>query len=267
MAKSFQTEFVDYYKDKLAAKGFVKVKGRQPYFVRVVNDEILHVITYMTDASTDIRYKKAFELACAVATVYKKKINFSVSPNNNDNWPQYQTDIEKMKETWYHDISKRDILRKIHYNDDTIQDALEETEEGMKVLLEVLDRVTDMDEVARFLVRYNLHEFRFNHLLDDNQNDQECLYYCRKEYDFSIFDKMGYEMIDEIKRLRNTDYILYEDEKDVQKWIESNNNKRKAFINNPEAYEKGMELLKQNYERNLEVLQNYGIEISRHAFL
>ena len=84
MAKSFQTEFVDYYKDKLATKGFVKVKGRQPYFVRVVNDEILHVITYLNRPSTEIKFKKAFELACGVATVYKKEIDFSVSSKKGD---------------------------------------------------------------------------------------------------------------------------------------------------------------------------------------
>ena len=113
MAKSFQTEFVDYYKDKLAAKGFVKVKGRQPYFVRVVNDEILHVITYLNRPSTEIKFKKAFELACGVATVYKKEIDFSVSPTKNDDWLVYQTDIEKKKETWHTDIRMKGILRTI----------------------------------------------------------------------------------------------------------------------------------------------------------
>ena len=171
------------------------------------------------------------------------------------------------KKTWYQDIKLKGIVREIHYNDDTIQDALEETEKGMKVLLEVLDRVTDMDEVARFLVRYNLRNIRFNHLMDEHWDDQECLYYCRKEYDFSIFDKMGYEKMEEIKYLRSINYPLYSDEKSVQNWMNNNNNKRNAFINNPEAYEKGMELLKKHYEHNLETLHNYGIEICRRDYL
>ena len=45
MAKSFQTEFVKYYKEKLEPFGYQKVKGRQPYFIRIVNNEILHIIT------------------------------------------------------------------------------------------------------------------------------------------------------------------------------------------------------------------------------
>ena len=40
MARNIQREFVKYYKERLASLGFIKVKGRQPYFVRVINDEI-----------------------------------------------------------------------------------------------------------------------------------------------------------------------------------------------------------------------------------
>lgn len=46
MAKSLQSEFVKFYREKLEPLGFKKVKGRQPYFVRVVNDEILHIFTF-----------------------------------------------------------------------------------------------------------------------------------------------------------------------------------------------------------------------------
>ena len=44
MAKSLQSAFAKYYKEKLEPFGFQKVKGRQPYFVRVVNDEILNIL-------------------------------------------------------------------------------------------------------------------------------------------------------------------------------------------------------------------------------
>ena len=83
MAKSLQTEFVKYYKEKLEPLGFKKVKGRQPYFVRVVNDEILHIFTFMSVSSTEFGYK-AFDLMCGIATVYRKEINFSIPPSQND---------------------------------------------------------------------------------------------------------------------------------------------------------------------------------------
>ena len=38
MARNIQREFVKYYKERLASLGFIKVKGRQPYFVRLVNN-------------------------------------------------------------------------------------------------------------------------------------------------------------------------------------------------------------------------------------
>lgn len=43
MARNIQREFVKYYKERLASLGFIKVKGRQPYFVRVINDEISQI--------------------------------------------------------------------------------------------------------------------------------------------------------------------------------------------------------------------------------
>ena len=264
MAKSFQTEFVDYYKDKLAAKGFVKVKGRQPYFVRVVNDEILHVITYLNRPSTEIKFKKAFELACGVATVYKKEIDFSVSPTKNDDWLVYQTDIEKKKETWHTDIRMKGILRTIYYNDDIIPETLQKTEEGMDVLLEVLDKVINMEEVAKYFMKYDVKNFRFNHLTDDGWYDQECLYYCRKEYDFSIMSDIAKFMIEDFK---NPHICVFYDEFEIEKWEQNIINKRNMFINNEIDYEIGMELLKKHYEHNLETLHNYGIEISRHDFL
>ncbi|EDP27455.1 hypothetical protein COPEUT_00976 [Coprococcus eutactus ATCC 27759] len=44
------------------------MKGRQPYFVRVINDEILHILTLDTGMSAKDGYKVA-HLECGVATV------------------------------------------------------------------------------------------------------------------------------------------------------------------------------------------------------
>lgn len=74
MARNIQREFVKYYKERLASLGFIKVKGRQPYFVRVINDEILHILTLDTGMSAKDGYKVA-HLECGVATVYRQEIN------------------------------------------------------------------------------------------------------------------------------------------------------------------------------------------------
>ena len=66
-------KFVKYYKERLASLGFIKVKGRQPYFVRVVNDEILHILTLDTGMSAKDGYNVA-HLECGIATVYRQEI-------------------------------------------------------------------------------------------------------------------------------------------------------------------------------------------------
>lgn len=85
MARNIQREFVKYYKERLASLGFIKVKGRQPYFVRVINDEILHILTLDTGMSAKDGYKVA-HLECGVATVYRQEINLSVTPRHNSDW-------------------------------------------------------------------------------------------------------------------------------------------------------------------------------------
>lgn len=42
---SLKSAFLQVYGEALKPLGFQKVKGKQPYFVRVVNGEIIHIIT------------------------------------------------------------------------------------------------------------------------------------------------------------------------------------------------------------------------------
>ena len=77
--------FRKYIDPELEKKGFKKIKSRYPYYVRTVNNEILHVITYVEEKSI---YKKlrSFKVFGGIASVYRAKIDFSVNPKMNYNW-------------------------------------------------------------------------------------------------------------------------------------------------------------------------------------
>lgn len=68
--------FNQVFGEALKPLGFKKVKSRYPYYARIINEEIIHVITYISKASS-YRGKKAFEIYGGVASVYRENIDFS----------------------------------------------------------------------------------------------------------------------------------------------------------------------------------------------
>ena len=89
--KSFRTVFKEIFSEGLKDDGFVAVKGRQPYFVRAANDEVIHIITFNHDwcaeAYEDETYGwKCIEILVTVSSVYRERIiDFSVCPNEMTN--------------------------------------------------------------------------------------------------------------------------------------------------------------------------------------
>ena|GEM_PF-6713458 len=70
---TLKSAFVQVFGEALEPLGFKLIKGRQPYFARVVNGEIIHVVTYQSEST----YKpgiKEFGVVGGSATVYLPKI-------------------------------------------------------------------------------------------------------------------------------------------------------------------------------------------------
>lgn len=63
------TVFKRVYGEALAPYGFFKIKGRQPYFGRLIGDEIIHIITFKNEYSFN-QYYKAFDILGGITTVY-----------------------------------------------------------------------------------------------------------------------------------------------------------------------------------------------------
>ena len=77
--------FKQFIGTELEKKGFFKIKSRYPYYVRIVNNEILHVITYAEEKSIYKKFK-SFNVFGGIATIYRAELDFSVSPKMNCNW-------------------------------------------------------------------------------------------------------------------------------------------------------------------------------------
>ena len=72
--------FKQVFGEALEPLGFVKIKvAKLTYFVRVVNDEILHILTYRELRTRKTGYK-SFEILGGVVSLYRRTIDFTKSP-------------------------------------------------------------------------------------------------------------------------------------------------------------------------------------------
>ena len=137
--------FKQIFGQALEPLGFQLTKGKYPYFVRVINDEILHVIT-IRSVSAGFPDYGAFELYGGVATIYRNKIDLAKSPRENLNWLNSTI-------TFYHhaypDKDLRNSINTISYKKDEsesisngIEYALMITE---KYILPVISQIDSID--------------------------------------------------------------------------------------------------------------------------
>ena len=82
---SFKKMFVDVYSNELSKYGFVRAKGKYPYIVRFVSEDIINIITYKNSNHSN-QGAKSFFVLCDIATVYRPKISLDKSPEANAWW-------------------------------------------------------------------------------------------------------------------------------------------------------------------------------------
>ena len=70
---SLNAAFVKVFGEALEPLGFKKIKNKHPYYVRVINGEILHIVTYIKERGE----KDKFSIYAGIATVYRHEIDFS----------------------------------------------------------------------------------------------------------------------------------------------------------------------------------------------
>ena len=104
---TFNTAFRHLYEKEFKPYGFQKVKGRRPYFLRMIGDEIFHMLAYRNHWSE--RPYKEFQIIWGIGTVYREKIDLDILPDKTTCWThifssfvyrdQSQTDPERTDET------------------------------------------------------------------------------------------------------------------------------------------------------------------------
>ena len=263
MARNIQREFVKYYKERLASLGFIKVKGRQPYFVRLVNNEIIHILTLDTGMSAKDGYKVA-HLECGVATVYRQEINLSVTPRHNSDWLVDYTRYYREKNFPNQVIEYPRDLKMYYYKEETMDEIIGEMWIGIRDIVAEFDKIINMENVLSWLMKYDaININQSDCCLSDEYNAEESLYFLRKKFPLNSFKQNFDVQKDEI-----INSPLDSDEKNKIlngkiKWEHRFYRDREMMQNNQQNYEQGMQLLREHYDRNIEYLNGIGIAVER----
>lgn len=137
--------------------GFKVIKGRHPYIVRVINNEILHIITFRTESPDYSEGDKAFAIMGGIATVYRKKITLDQSPIQNYIWFNYMFDFYEALTDERDTNILGQLFRSCYYSDkpeSLISVMNTGAENVIKYVLPVMGKINDIDSSLDYMRKF-----------------------------------------------------------------------------------------------------------------
>jgi len=151
--------FKQIFGETLEPLGYKKINGKQPYFVRVVpGGEIIHVITFINEP---MRYpwQKEFCILGGVATVYRQKIDLSISPKDNSGWLRSNSELYVKSNPSGFDPNFRKSIYSFSYIADNFNSMVYEVEYALeitqKIMLPIFDKATDLNACIDYFNKFN----------------------------------------------------------------------------------------------------------------
>jgi len=291
---SLNTIFRQIFGEALVPLGFIKIKNKHPYFIRLIGDEILHIVTYTNP-------DKHFDIRGGVATVFRKRLSLDESPSYNINWlkgiidffnkstpiddnPKYSSD--DLREFYYSEETKYNLYGEIIQMPNfhgTIIDVVEHTSKlTEEIIVPILNKVIDIDSCIEYFHKFGL----LMHIYDDvedffNKDDynfyNEGLLYIKsgnrdlfiKSIELSIETQLARTTcsIEKGRSRFEQAYIEYH-EKEIMNF-ENERPQRIARYNeifdrlfkNSGWYTKALSELERRKAANIEILRSYGLNI------
>lgn len=152
---TLEAAFIKVFGEVLEPLGFKKTNTRHPHFVRVVNDEIIHIITYRTDRPDNIT-KSAFNILGGVATVYRDNIDLSKNP--------FCENIDWLKDNWWlyavsgldYDADFSEKIFKFSFEKENQEEMFSQLQYAFevtsKILLPIISKAIDIDSCLNYLL-------------------------------------------------------------------------------------------------------------------
>lgn len=255
-----KTAFNDIFGAALEPFGFVRPKLRQPYYIRMVGDDILHIIG-VNDMKTHI---SPFG---AVATVYRKEMCLDKTIRQNEQWldsvmKYYLWDCAGTKE-----YDKR-IQSGFHYMRDLDPFSVTSAVSGaldavLTWMLPQLNKVTSLKDILdysganvvvpklplsenHFAPPYSDMAVRF--LLDDPVQDLD------ERYESSLR-----RLHDDAERFSHTPEMLAENLARCDKYLAESRKILELFLTDDDLRQQTINELNERKLRNTELLKKYGV--------
>lgn len=253
--------FKQVFGEALEPLGFQIVKGKYPYFVRVVNGEILHVITYTTEAS-GFRGKKAFQIYGGVATVYRDNLDLLVSSNENKEWLETNNLL-------YYRVQNRCTESMVNnmdyylYDENDIDSMISELKRALNITKQImilyLDTIQNIDTCITHYFKLSGRVYTFSDYFEgllflktDNYTRliEENIKYHRAIYKKNVeLKKKGFTQEEYEKRCQRHELVLKRELAPIEN-----------ILTNPELYTKYKNELERRKNVNVKKLISYSIE-------
>lgn len=150
--------FKKVYEEKLKPIGFVRVNNPYNYFIRNLNDEIISVITMVSDKIGGIQ---KITVLGGIATIHRKQIDFSISPESGMNYWLFGTSSfysRQLSDNYRSDYSS-EIASFTISNDCNNCELLFRFEKSFEYVnkwtLPVLNEVTDTLSAVEYFLKYS----------------------------------------------------------------------------------------------------------------
>lgn len=245
-AMSLNAAFVKVFGDALEPLGYKKIKSKYPYFVRVVTNEIIHVISYYN-------YKRCYDpghnyimIQGGVATVYRAKIDLTHTPKR-ENWLKSNCGIYIYR--LEHDLEEQDdkLKERLYSNPSSPEEPLKAMESELELtkrfMLPALAKAVNLEACIE-------HGFEIG--MDIFLYDDGCFgategnsYY----NDGLIYFKTDRNVFDNIFKNARSDFAM----------------KQKSYFErvhgDPELYAEVQAELERRKAANTEILRSYGLDI------
>ena len=253
-AMSLNTAFKKVFGAALEPLGFKLIKSKYPYFVRVVpGGEIIHIISYMEEWYP-FPDKKQFNVISGIATVYRHKIDLSISPKDNCNW-LYTIDRFYWRTTPQSELDNEFRLSICHFMVDenggiSMHDAMKYSLElSKRFILSQLNTAIDLKSSLAYLKR--LGQSRDTANFDSKLNFSGC----GNSSEGLLYVKVDDEEFKTILKNMINGTTPCDDE-DRQRATE-----KYKFFNDPIIHEKVLAELERRKAQNTEILRSYGLDI------
>ena len=243
--------FKKVFGEALEPLGFVKIKGSQPYFVRVVpGGEIIHVIACVPEQC----FKKdcqEFRIIGGVATVYRQSIDLTLNPKRNENWLTCNCGIYSNLHRSAIDDDLWDSIYRFYCKKDEesmfkeMKRSLEATKD---IMLPVLDKITDFEKCIEYRMIIGVDT---NLPYDDNfGNDWASNFYNEGLLHVKTNNQEHKKLLERILAERVLDNATLQRAAQCYK-----------FFNDPELHRKTIAELERRKEANINTLRSYGLDL------